>query len=102
MRLLLRIAIALAGIYVLLLGGLLAVMTLPPKRSATIIAKLPGPALFRAVPFAQLWSIARGGRLRPGEAAPDFELKTTDKKSLVRLSSFRGQKPVVLVFGSYT
>ena len=38
--------------------------------------------------------------LRIGDTAPDFELKTADRTSAVRLSSFRGQKPVVLVFGS--
>ena len=37
-----------------------------------------------------------------GEHAPDFELTTLDGKSTVRLSSFRGRKPVVLVFGSFT
>jgi peroxiredoxin len=34
--------------------------------------------------------------------APDFALQTTDHSNTVQLSSFRGQKPVVLVFGSYT
>lgn len=38
---------------------------------------------------------------RPGEMAPDFELRSPDGKSAVRLSSLRG-KPVVLVFGCYT
>lgn len=39
---------------------------------------------------------------KPGEMAPDFELRSPDGKSAVRLSSFRGGKPVVLVFGCYT
>ena len=38
----------------------------------------------------------------PGALAPDFELKSPDGDHLVRLSSFRGQKPVVLVFGCLT
>jgi hypothetical protein len=41
-------------------------------------------------------------RVRENDVAPDFELKTTDGKTLVKLSDFRGKKPVALVFGSYT
>ncbi len=37
-----------------------------------------------------------------GALAPGFTLKTLDKKDEVKLESFRGRKPVVLVFGSYT
>ena len=35
--------------------------------------------------------------ITPGELAPDFELKDISGNT-VRLSSFRGEKPVVLVF----
>ncbi|MBI1903380.1 MAG: EF-hand domain-containing protein [Planctomycetia bacterium] len=49
---------------------------------------------------------ARGERhedtLEAGDAAPDFTLPTKDGKSAIRLSSFRGKVPVVLVFASYT
>ncbi len=39
----------------------------------------------------------------PGEMAPDFELPLADAEDeLVTLSSFRGVKPVALIFGSYT
>lgn len=37
-----------------------------------------------------------------GEAAPDFELPTQYGDQTVRLSDFRGDKPVVLIFGSFT
>ena len=38
-----------------------------------------------------------------GDAAPDFELPTLeDRESKVRLSDFRGKRPVGLIFGSYT
>ena len=37
-----------------------------------------------------------------GDAAPDFELPLLGDKGRVRLSSFRGDKPVALIFGSYT
>jgi hypothetical protein len=44
----------------------------------------------------------REGRLRPGDLAPDFRLKKRAAAEFVALSSFRGQKPVALVFGSFT
>jgi len=37
-----------------------------------------------------------------GEAAPDFELDLQDGNGRIRLSSFRGDRPVVLIFGSLT
>ena len=37
-----------------------------------------------------------------GQDAPDFDLKALHEEKTVKLSSFRGKKPVVLVFGSYT
>jgi hypothetical protein len=46
---------------------------------------------------------ARGKRVpRVGQMAPDFELRTPDGKQTIRLSSYRGQRPVVLIFGSHT
>jgi thiol-disulfide isomerase/thioredoxin len=40
--------------------------------------------------------------LKVGDIAPDFTLNTKEGNHEVKLSSFRGQRPVVLVFGSYT
>jgi peroxiredoxin len=37
-----------------------------------------------------------------GDLAPDFELTDTNGENLIRLSDFRGRKPVALVFGSFT
>jgi hypothetical protein len=37
-----------------------------------------------------------------GDPAPDFALDTPDGKDTITLSAFRGKKPVVLVFGSFT
>lgn len=42
------------------------------------------------------------GGVDEGKPAPDFQLKTVDGKSQVKLSSFAGEKPVALIFGSYT
>jgi hypothetical protein len=41
-------------------------------------------------------------RLKEGDRAPDFTLKSPDGKQNITLSDFRGKKPVALVFGSYT
>lgn len=37
-----------------------------------------------------------------GDLAPDFELQGPEGDTRVRLSDFRGSRPVALVFGSYT
>lgn len=39
---------------------------------------------------------------KPGDLAPDFELWDTSGERRLRLSDFRGKKPVALVFGSFT
>ena len=39
---------------------------------------------------------------KAGDAAPDFELQDVQGKNSVRLSDFHGQKPVALIFGSFT
>jgi hypothetical protein len=39
---------------------------------------------------------------RAGDVAPDFELRDLNGKKPVRLSSYRGKRPVALVFGSFT
>ncbi len=99
-RRLLKIAGILAGIYLALLGALLAIMRRPTV-FGKVMARVP-EAILTVVPFKQLWFIARTGRLALGDAAPDFFLSSADKKSRLKLSSFHGEKPVVLVFGSYT
>jgi hypothetical protein len=100
MRKLRKVAIALAVVYVAVLGALLAIMRRPIV-FGNVMRHVPEP-LMMIVPFKQLWFIARAGRLRVGETAPDFDLPTADKQARVELAAFRGQKPVVLVFGSYT
>lgn len=37
-----------------------------------------------------------------GDWAPDFTLEDITGSESITLSSFRGQKPVALIFGSYT
>jgi len=54
------------------------------------------------IPFKPLWMSARGGHLAVGDAAPDFALPTTDHSRVVKLSEEWRERPVVLIFGSYT
>ena len=95
-----KIAVAVLVLYVGVLAGFLAVMR-NPTLFGKVMRRVPEP-VFVVIPFKRLWFIARAGRLQPGDAAPDFDLRGQDKKSRVRLASFRGREPVVLVFGSYT
>ena len=85
----------------MIIGGALGAMCLPPEGFAQIVARTPR-FVWMVAPFSKLWTFARAGGLEVGDAAPDFELPAHDESSAVRLSSFRGAKPVVLVFGSYT
>jgi len=39
---------------------------------------------------------------KTGDEAPDFELRDANGENPVRLSDFRGKKPVALIFGSFT
>jgi len=61
----------------------------PPEVFGHVMAKMPTPAYF-LFPFETMWSGARKGSLAIGGKAP------------VRLASLWTDKPVVLVFGSYT
>ena len=79
------------------------VMRRPPEEFGRFMAKLPGPVPFLVLPFETLWMRARAGTLQVGNVAPDFTLTKLDKSSQVQLSSLTaGNKPVVLIFGSYT
>jgi len=44
----------------------------------------------------------REGTLSVGDPAPDFELPQLGGEGKVKLSAFKGDRPVVLIFGSYT
>jgi quinol-cytochrome oxidoreductase complex cytochrome b subunit len=102
MRLFLKILVVLVAVYLLLLAGIFFLMLQPPLVFARAISKVPARAVFMLFPFKPLWYVARAGTLKIGDEAPDFQLHTRDTKEAVVLSSFRGRKPVVLVFGSYT
>jgi hypothetical protein len=97
----LRAAAVLLSAEVALCAGFYWAMRQTPDVFGRIVARTPMP-LMMALPFPPLWKHARAGHVNVGEAAPDFRLPTLDHQSAVQLSSLRGDRPVVLVFGSYT
>jgi hypothetical protein len=92
--------VALAFVYLAISMGFMFVMRRPILFSR-VMRHLPD-ATMAVFPFKALWYVARAGSLSVGDPAPGFTLPTADRQSSVSLASFRGQKPVVLVFGSYT
>ncbi|MBV9182206.1 MAG: hypothetical protein JO356_12925 [Acidobacteria bacterium] len=73
----------------------------PPEAFARFMSHMPWQ-IFLVVPFETLWTRARAGGLKVGDAAPDFSLEKIDNSGSVRLSELNQNRPVVLVFGSYT
>ena len=98
---LLKIAGAVLALYAVITAALFAIMLQQPDKFAGTMKYVPWPA-FVVLPFKPLWNVARKGHLAIGDTAPDFSLESQDHKNTFQLSSMRGEKPVVLVFGSYT
>ncbi|HKQ60226.1 MAG TPA: hypothetical protein VJS92_03010 [Candidatus Polarisedimenticolaceae bacterium] len=99
------IVVAVAASWLAVSGALFAVMLQPPEKFGRIMARVPPPwfVLLAVLPFETMWNVARGGDLQPGSLAPDFELERLGQPAgRVRLSAFRGDRPVALVFGSFT
>ena len=96
-----KVLVVLVVLYGVCTAAFFGLMLSGPDRFASVMRYVPWPA-FVVFPFKPLWQVARGGTHKLGEMAPDFSLQTLDHQSTVTLSSFRGEKPVVLVFGSYT
>ena len=101
LRRVVRVLIVLVAVHATLSAAFYWAMRQPPDVFGQIVAKTPFPFMM-ALPFETLWNSARGGKVQVGDMAPDFTLPTLDHKSTVRLADFRGARPVVLVFGSYT
>jgi uncharacterized membrane protein len=102
MKWLVRAGVVLAASYVVLCGAVAATMLQTPERFGHVMRDVPMPLVWGALPGTRIWLLARAGRLHEGDLAPDFMLPVQDRTSRVMLSSFRGKRPVVLVFGSYT
>jgi peroxiredoxin len=99
---LVRGVIAVLVLYVAFAGYISWAMKQPPEKFARVMSHMPGPAAFLLFPFETAWTHARAGELRLGDPAPDFNLLKLDKTARVQLSTLTAQRPVVLVFGSYT
>lgn len=92
-----------ATLWALCCVELYRVMRQSPEQFGRVMAKIPGPIPFLVLPFETLWMRARAGTLQVGSPAPDFSLTKLDKTATIQLSSLSAQqRPVVLVFGSYT
>ena len=100
-KVLLGLGVALVLAWVAFVGVMFRAMHLPPDSFGQFMTHVPMPAMM-LLPFETMWNSARGGHLSVGDAAPDFDLQGVDGGGSVRLSSYRGSQPVVLVFGSYT
>jgi hypothetical protein len=88
--------------YAMLFVGVTILMLQPPDRFGQIMNRLPMMLVWGPLPATHIWLWARQGDLAEGDLAPDFTLQTHDRSGEVTLSSHRGRRPVVLVFGSYT
>jgi hypothetical protein len=72
-----------------------------PPRPAGPPPDMPTPSiLLKGLFSGEIGSLLEGPDL--GERAPDFALKAHKGEQLITLSDFRGKKPVVLIFGSFT
>lgn len=100
-KMLLRGLSALLVVYLAFAGLIVWGMYQPPEIFARIMSHMPS-AVFLMLPFETLWTQARAGQIKVGDAAPDFSLLKLDKSERVQLSELTSKQPVVLVFGSYT
>ena len=91
----------LALLWVLAAGVLYGAMRQTPARFGAFMSHVPTVAMM-VLPFKPLWMSARAGGLRVGDPAPDFALPLLHSDRSVRLSEEIREKPVVLIFGSYT
>jgi hypothetical protein len=73
----------------------------PPEVFGHVMARMPTPAYF-LFPFETMWTDARKGLLKTGDPAPDFAVEKLATAAPLKLASLWAEKPVVLVFGSYT
>jgi len=80
-----KIAIGVAAVVVLLLG--VAVVRMGPRN---------------LIGWAMYGRQAHDGKLQVGDPAPDVALVGLDGTASTRLSERFGERPVVLVFGSFT
>ena len=100
-RWLIGISTGLFCLWLVFVGYIDWAMHQSPERFGQVMARMPMPAYF-LFPFETMWTQARNGTLTEGSTAPDFAVKNLDDKASVSLASLWAERPVVLVFGSYT
>jgi len=91
-----------AALYPTLSAALAGIMLQSPGRFGQVMKHVPMALAWGILPGRSIWLWARDGSLAVGDQAPDFTLSTHDHSGEATLSSHRGVRPVVLVFGSYT
>ena len=96
-----RVLAGLVLIYALATAGLYYAMRRPPEKFGAIMAHVPMVSMI-VLPFEPLWMSARAGTLNVGDQAADFSLPALDGSRNVTLSDEFRDRPVVLIFGSYT
>jgi hypothetical protein len=102
MKWLLRVFIVIAVLYATLFAVVGVAMMQPPVRFGQFMKRMPPALVWGLLPAQSMWLRARAGTLEVGQEAPDFTLPRQNRSSAVTLSTHRGVRPVVLVFGSYT
>jgi hypothetical protein len=96
-----RAVVVLFVFWVGFVGFVYRAMRQPPEMFGHVMANMPMPAYF-LFPFETMWTHARKGSLQPGDLAPSLPVKKLEDKSPIELGSLWTERPVVLVFGSYT
>lgn len=96
------VVVGLIVVYIVLATVVLSAMLAPPERFGQFMKRMPAAVVWGALPAQRMWLWARRGALSVGDPAPDFTLRRQGQSGRVTLSSYRAQRPVVLVFGSYT
>jgi hypothetical protein len=102
MKWLIRGIAAVLAVYLLAFGALAIAMSRPPAQFGQFMKHVPMALVWGVLPGQRIWMWARAGSLSVGETAPDFTLDTYNHADRITLSSHRGHRPIVLVFGSYT
>lgn len=102
MKWLLRVFVVVGVLYATLFAVVGVAMMQPPVRFGQFMKRMPPALVWGLLPAQSMWLRARGGTLQVGQEAPDFTLPRQSRNGTVTLSSHRGSRPVVLVFGSYT
>jgi hypothetical protein len=94
--------LALVACYLLVFAVVMQAMLQPPERFGQFMKHMPAAVVWGALPAERMWLWARRGDIKEGGPAPDFTLASHDRARRVTLSSHQRDRPVVLVFGSYT